>query len=145
MNQATRWARVLAGDAASNGRFFTGGFTPGSASRPSDQTRQLKPENVRFFPSCSAARESGLRACKLDRPDDFAHGADPVLATSESLVSEIRANPAAFTDARALVHHWPTSRPARPPHRYPPPNFPPPHCACLTHSRRSRPGNFGDA
>ena len=103
MNQATMYARVLAGDAAYNGRFFTGVLTTGIYCLPSCKARKPKPENVRFFPSCEAARQAGLRACKKCHPDDFARGADPLLETVESLVGEIRASPAPFTDARAIV------------------------------------------
>lgn len=97
------YARVLAGDAAYNGRFFTGVLTTGIYCLPSCKARKPKPENVRFFPTCEAARASGLRACKKCHPDDFARGADPVLETIEALAAEIRANPAAFSDARAIV------------------------------------------
>jgi AraC family transcriptional regulator of adaptative response / DNA-3-methyladenine glycosylase II len=97
------YARVLAGDASYNGRFFTGVLTTGIYCLPSCKARKPKPENVRFFPTCEAARSAGLRACKKCHPDDFACGADPVLETVEALVAEIRADPAAFPDARAIV------------------------------------------
>lgn len=103
MTDATMYARVLAGDAAYNGRFFTGVLTTGIYCLPSCKARKPRRENVRFFPSCETARESGLRACKKCHPDDFALGADPVLAAIETLVAEIRATPAAFRDARAIV------------------------------------------
>lgn len=103
MTPATMYARVLAGDASYNGRFFTGVLTTGIYCLPSCRARKPKPENVRFFPTCEAARSAGLRACKKCHPDDFARGADPVLETIEILVAEIRANPAAFTDAGSVV------------------------------------------
>ena len=103
MTNATKYARVLAGDAAYNGRFFTGVLTTGIYCLPSCKARKPKPENVRFFPTCEAARGAGLRACKKCHPDDFSRGADPVLETIEALAAEVRANPAAFTDARAVV------------------------------------------
>ncbi|MCF7688074.1 MAG: helix-turn-helix domain-containing protein, partial [Cephaloticoccus sp.] len=70
---------------------------------PSCKARKAKTENARFFHTCEAAREAGLRACKKCHPDDYALGADPVLETIETLVAEIRANPADFADARAIV------------------------------------------
>ena len=97
------YARVLAGDSAYNGRFFTGVLTTGIYCLPSCKARKPQRKNVRFFPTCEAARESGLRACKKCHPDDFARGADPVLETVEALVAEVRSAPAAFTDARAIV------------------------------------------
>jgi AraC family transcriptional regulator of adaptative response / DNA-3-methyladenine glycosylase II len=95
--------RMLASDASYNGHFFTGVLTTGIYCLPACKARKPKPENVRFFPSCEAARAAGLRPCKKCHPDDFARGADPVLEDIETLVGEIRANPAAFRDARAIV------------------------------------------
>lgn len=103
LTDATMYARVLAGDSAYNGRFFTGVLTTGIYCLPSCKARKPRRENVRFFPNCEAARESGLRACKKCHPDDFARGADPVLESIETLVAEVRARPADFADARAVV------------------------------------------
>ncbi len=97
------YERALAGDATWNGRFFTGVLTTGIYCLPSCKARKPKFENVRFFPTCQAAREAGLRPCKKCHPDDFERGADPVLETIETLVAEIRANPAQFRDARAII------------------------------------------
>ena len=103
LSAAAMYERVLAGDPAWNGRFFTGVLTTGIYCLPSCKARKPKLENVRFFPTCEAARTAGLRPCKKCHPDDFARGADPVLETVETLVAEIRANPNAFSDARAIV------------------------------------------
>ncbi|MDR2674116.1 MAG: helix-turn-helix domain-containing protein [Opitutaceae bacterium] len=103
MSHAQMYERVLASDASCNGRFFTGVLTTGIYCLPSCRARKPKAENIRFFPSCQAAREAGLRACKKCHPDDFEHGADPVLETVEALVAEVRAEPRKFPDARAIV------------------------------------------
>jgi AraC family transcriptional regulator of adaptative response / DNA-3-methyladenine glycosylase II len=103
MTNATMYARVLAGDPADNGRFFFGVTSTGIYCLPACHARKPKPENVRFFPTCEAARAAGLRACRKCHPDDFARGADPVLESLEMLVGEIRGNPAAFPDATAIV------------------------------------------
>jgi AraC family transcriptional regulator of adaptative response / DNA-3-methyladenine glycosylase II len=103
MNHATMYARLLESDASYNGRFFTGVLTTGIYCLPSCRARKPKAENVQFFPTAEAARAAGLRACKKCHPDDFARGADPVLADIEMLVGEMRANPAAFGDTRAAV------------------------------------------
>lgn len=103
MTNAKMYDRVLAGDAAFNGRFFFGVTSTGIYCLPACKARKPKPENVRFFLTCEAARAAGLRACRKCHPDDFARGADPVLESVESLVAEIRADPAAFSDARAIV------------------------------------------
>ncbi len=97
------YARLLASDATCNGRFFTGVLTTGIYCLPACKARKPKPANVKFFPSCETARAAGLRPCKKCHPDDFARGADPVLEDIESLVAEIRAAPANFSDARAIV------------------------------------------
>lgn len=97
------YARLLESDASCNGRFFTGVLTTGIYCLPSCRARKPKAENVRFFPTAEAARAAGLRACKKCHPDDFARGADPVLADIETLVAEMRGNPAGFADARAVV------------------------------------------
>ena len=103
MTNTQMYARVLASDASYNGRFFTGVLTTGIYCLPACKARKPRPENVRFFPTCEAARAAGLRACKKCHPDDFARGADPVLETVEALIAEVRANPASFPDARAIV------------------------------------------
>src|SRR5688500_16803875 len=103
LSRAAMYARVLESDASCNGRFFTGVLTTGIYCLPACKARKPKPGNVQFFPSCEAARASGLRPCRKCHPDDFARGADPVLEDIETLVTEIRANPANFSDTRAIV------------------------------------------
>jgi AraC family transcriptional regulator, regulatory protein of adaptative response / DNA-3-methyladenine glycosylase II len=103
MTNAHMYSRFLASDPAWNGRFFTGVVTTGIYCLPSCRARKPRPENVRFFPSCDAARGAGLRPCLKCHPDDFARGADPVLEAIEALVAEVRADPGRFADARAVV------------------------------------------
>jgi AraC family transcriptional regulator, regulatory protein of adaptative response / DNA-3-methyladenine glycosylase II len=103
LSHATMYARVLESDAMYNGRFFTGVLTTGIYCLPACKARKPKPANVEFFPTCEAARAAGLRPCKKCHPDDFARGADPILEDIETVVAEVRANPAAFPDARAIV------------------------------------------
>lgn len=97
------YARVLESDASCNGRFFFGVLSTGIYCLPGCTARKPKRENVRFFPTCEAARTAGLRACRKCHPDDFARGADPILEDIEMLVAEMRADPAAFGDSRAVV------------------------------------------
>jgi AraC family transcriptional regulator, regulatory protein of adaptative response / DNA-3-methyladenine glycosylase II len=97
------YARLLASDATCNGRFFAGVLTTGIYCLPACKARKPKPGNVAFFPTCEAARAAGLRPCRKCHPDDFARGADPVLEDIETLVGEIRANPAAFADVAAIT------------------------------------------
>ena len=97
------YSRFAASDPAWDGRFFTGVLTTGIYCLPSCKARKPKRENVRFFPTCDAARASGFRACLKCHPDDFARGADPVVESIEALVAEIRADPARFRDVKAVV------------------------------------------
>ncbi len=97
------YSRFLGSDPAWNGRFFTGVLTTGIYCLPSCKARKPRPENVRFFPSCDAARAAGLRPCLKCHPDDFARGADPVLESIETLVAEVRADPGRFSAARSIV------------------------------------------
>ncbi|PTX94210.1 Ada metal-binding domain-containing protein [Opitutus sp. ER46] len=97
------YERMLASDPTCNGHFFTGVLTTGIYCLPSCKARKPRRENVRFFPTCEAARAAGLRACRKCHPDDFARGADPVLQDVETLAAEIAAQPAAFADVRAIV------------------------------------------
>lgn len=103
MTDAQMYSRLLAGDPSYNGRFFTGVLTTGIYCLPSCKARKPKAENVRFFPTCEAARAAGLRPCRKCHPDDYARGADPVLQTVESLVEAVRAKPQDFADAAAIV------------------------------------------
>jgi AraC family transcriptional regulator of adaptative response / DNA-3-methyladenine glycosylase II len=103
MTHAHMYSRFLASDPAWNGRFFTGVLTTGIYCLPSCKAKKAKAGNVRFFPSCDAARGAGLRPCLKCHPDDFARGADPVLESIEILVAEIRADPGRFRDARSVV------------------------------------------
>ena len=103
MSDQRMYERVLASDASYNGRFFLGVLTTGIYCLPGCAARKPKRENVRFFPTCEAARAAGLRPCKKCFPDDFAQGADPVLESIEALVAEIRRAPANFRDTRTIV------------------------------------------
>ncbi len=103
MTHAHMYSRFLASDPAWNGRFFTGVLTTGVYCLPSCRARKPRPENVRFFPSCDAARAAGLRPCLKCHPDDYQRGADPVLESIETLVAEVRADPGRFADARSVV------------------------------------------
>ncbi|MFI5356864.1 MAG: DNA-3-methyladenine glycosylase 2 family protein [Opitutales bacterium] len=103
LTDARMYDRVLASDASCNGRFFLGVLTTGIYCLPGCTARKPKRENVRFFPTCKAARAAGLRPCRKCHPDDFARGADPVLESIETLVAEVRGRPADFGDVRAVV------------------------------------------
>jgi AraC family transcriptional regulator, regulatory protein of adaptative response / DNA-3-methyladenine glycosylase II len=103
MTHEHMYSRFAASDPAWNGRFFTGVLTTGIYCLPSCRARKPKSENVRFFPSCEAARAAGMRPCLKCHPDDFSRGSDPVMETIEALVAEVRAHPVRFRDARSIV------------------------------------------
>ncbi len=64
-----RWAKVMARDAASDGRFVYSVRTTGVYCRPSCASRLANPANVRFHATPAAARAEGFRACKRCKPD----------------------------------------------------------------------------
>jgi AraC family transcriptional regulator of adaptative response / DNA-3-methyladenine glycosylase II len=97
------YAALVEGNAQYNGRFFTGVLTTGIYCLPSCKARKPKAANVRFFASVEAARAAGLRPCRKCHPDDFARGVDPVLEAIETLVEEVRREPASFPDTQAVV------------------------------------------
>jgi AraC family transcriptional regulator of adaptative response / DNA-3-methyladenine glycosylase II len=97
------YERLLASDPLYDGVFFTGVLTTGIYCLPSCKARKPKSENVRFFGNVEDARAAGLRPCRKCHPDDYARGADPVLESIETLVEEMRADPAAFPDVRTVV------------------------------------------
>lgn len=103
LTPARMYDRVLASDPDFNGRFFFGVISTGIFCLPSCRARKPKVENVLFFNTVESARAAGLRPCLKCHPEDFARGADPVLETIETVVAEVRADPAAFPDARAIV------------------------------------------
>jgi len=97
------YERVVANDAAFNGRFFLGVLTTGIYCLPSCRARRPLRTNVDFFENVDAARAAGLRPCRRCHPDDFARGYDPVIEEMEALVDEVRMDPASFPNVRALV------------------------------------------
>ncbi|HEU0297906.1 MAG TPA: Ada metal-binding domain-containing protein [Longimicrobium sp.] len=103
MTRESMLERFYARDAASNGRFLTGVLTTGIYCLPSCTARKPLPENVRFFGSEDEARSAGLRPCRRCRPDHFYQRYDPDLHLLETLVADVRRDPAAFADAAALV------------------------------------------
>lgn len=103
LSPAQMYERLLASDAAYNGRFFVGVMSTGIYCLPSCRARKPKAKNVRFFARCEEARAAGLRACRKCHPDDFARGADPVLEMVEKLAAEVRADPAGFAGVEAIV------------------------------------------
>jgi AraC family transcriptional regulator, regulatory protein of adaptative response / DNA-3-methyladenine glycosylase II len=103
MTRESMLERFYARDAASNGRFLTGVLTTGIYCLPSCTARKPLPENVRFFGSEDEARSAGLRPCRRCRPDHFYQQYDPDLHLLETLLADVRRDPAAFADATALV------------------------------------------
>ena len=69
-----RWRKLLARDAASDGKFFYGVRTTGVYCRPSCASRVPRPENVVFYANVEDARLAGLRPCKRCKPDQAIRG-----------------------------------------------------------------------
>lgn len=81
---ALRWARVDAREAAADGQFVYGVATTGIYCRPSCPARRPRRENAVFFDDAAAAERAGYRPCKRCKPET----ADPQLAM---IVAAVRA------------------------------------------------------
>ncbi|HEX5139582.1 MAG TPA: Ada metal-binding domain-containing protein [Dehalococcoidia bacterium] len=103
MTRDEMYERVIAHDAACNGRFFFGVRTTGVYCLPSCRSKRPLRTNVLFFVDTSAARSAGLRPCRRCHPDDFARGFDPVIEEIDALAAEVRDDPSAFPSVRSLV------------------------------------------
>lgn len=62
------WRRVLARDAAADGKFVYAVRTTGIYCRPSCPSRRPKPGSVEFYPAPAAAERAGFRPCKRCAP-----------------------------------------------------------------------------
>ena len=99
-NDDALYAQFLRRDPADNGKFLTGVLTTGIYCLPSCPARRPKRENVRFFRTPEAARQSGLRPCCRCRPDFFYRGEEWHENLFEQTAARVRENPGAFADVR---------------------------------------------
>ena len=72
-----QWQQVLARDTAADGQFFYAVKSTMIYCRPSCPSRRPARQNVRFFPTASAAEQAGFRACKRCRPELATPRPDP--------------------------------------------------------------------
>ena len=72
-----QWQQVLQRDASADGQFFYAVKSTGIYCRPSCPSRRPARQNVRFFPTASAAEQAGFRACKRCRPELATPRPDP--------------------------------------------------------------------
>ena len=84
-----QWQQVLARNTAADGQFFYAVKSTGIYCRPSCPSRRPARQNVRFFPTASAAELAGFRACKRCQPNLATPRPDPqadvIAAASEYL------------------------------------------------------------
>ena len=97
------YERILAKDAAFDGRVLTGVLTTGIYCLPSCPARKPLACNVRFFADEAAAQAAGLRPCKRCRPDAWYRGEDAELARLERAMARAAVDPGAFPDVEALA------------------------------------------
>jgi AraC family transcriptional regulator of adaptative response / DNA-3-methyladenine glycosylase II len=97
------YERILAKDAAFDGRVLTGVLTTGIYCLPSCPARKPLAVNVQFFPDEAAAQAAGLRPCKHCRPEAFYLGEDDGLSRLERAMAQAAADPAAFPEVEALA------------------------------------------
>lgn len=83
-------------DASLNGKYIIGVHSTGIYCLPSCPARIPKPENVKFYANGAEAEAAGLRPCKKCKPDAFERGEDRELSSLETLVSQVRENPANY-------------------------------------------------
>lgn len=76
LNDAARWAAVVAHDREADGLFVYAVHSTGVFCRPSCPSRRPRRDRVSFFEGPAAARQGGFRACLRCRPD-VANAADP--------------------------------------------------------------------
>jgi len=72
-----QWQQVLARDTAADGQFFYAVKSTMIYCRPSCPSRRPARQNVRFFPTASAAEQAGFRACKRCKPELATPRPDP--------------------------------------------------------------------
>lgn len=70
MQDAERWAAVVARDKAADGKFYYSVATTGVYCRPSCAARRANRQNVLFHDSCTDAEAAGFRACKRCKPNE---------------------------------------------------------------------------
>src|SRR5258705_3726025 len=70
--QDPRWAAVVAGDRAADGKFYYSVETTGIYCRPSCPARHAKAINVRLHMTRGDAERAGFRPCKRCKPDQAA-------------------------------------------------------------------------
>ncbi len=97
------YERILAKDAAFDGRVLTGVLTTGIYCLPSCPARKPQASNIRFFPDEASAQAAGLRPCKRCRPDAFYRGDDADLIRLESAMALARTEPSSIHDVRGLA------------------------------------------
>jgi len=78
-------AAIARRDKAYDGRFVYAVVTTGVFCRPSCSARPARPENLRFFPSTSAARAAEFRPCKRCRPEEAAAGMTRMVAVARHI------------------------------------------------------------
>ena len=90
LNDDACWQAVAQRRTASDGLFVVAVRTTKIYCRPSCPSRTPKRENVRFYPSPSAAETAGFRACKRCRPRE---GARPDAVLVREICAAIEADP----------------------------------------------------
>lgn len=95
--------RAAARDKSFDGRFLTGVTSTGIYCLPSCGARFPNVENINFFTNPEEAKEAGLRPCLRCHPDLFYQERDPTLEGLQTLLANLRRDPAAYPDAKSLA------------------------------------------
>jgi len=105
LTREAMWERMMASDAAYDGRFITGVHSTGIYCLPSCRARKPKAENVQFYASTAEAEAAGFRPCKKCRPDDFALGIDRDLDILSETMAAVRAAPDRFAGVDDMARY----------------------------------------
>ncbi len=90
LTDAEMWRAVTDNDPTYDGAFVYAVTTTGVYCRPSCKSRDPKPENVAYFPTPSAAEDTGFRACKRCKPN--ASGPDETVSRVREICAYIAAH-----------------------------------------------------
>lgn len=104
MEDAERWAAVVARDKAFDGKFYYSVATTGVYCRPSCAARRANRRNVSFHNSCADAEAAGFRPCKRCKPNEPALAEQHVAKIAEAcrLIAEAEESPKLDELARAV-------------------------------------------
>ena len=99
----SQWERVLARDASADGQFFYAVKSTGIVCKPSCPSRRPSRDNVRFFPTITAALEAGFRTCRRCEPERISPRPDPHARAIARVARYLDQHPGERVNSEALA------------------------------------------